>query len=169
VTDASDPVVHKARAVDVRLTLDGTWPMKGAGFLRRGVLIAVGTLSVGLGMAGIFLPLLPTTVFFLAAAACFVRSSDRLYRWLLKNKLTGSYITHYREGNGIPARAKAVSIGLLWITLVASAFMVQIWWIWLILGMVAVGVPIFLVRLPSLEREEGRERSFRWNARTHRS
>ena len=131
--------------------------MNQAGFLGRGFLMAAGTLSVGSGIAGIFLPLLPTTAFFLVAAACYVRSSDRLYRWLLKNRATSSYITNYREGNGIPARAKAVSVCVLWATLAASALMVQNWWIWLLLGAVAAGVPIFIVRLPTLEREVARD------------
>lgn len=120
--------------------------------LRRGFLITVGTLSAGVGVVGIFVPLLPTTVFLLLAAACYVRSSNRFYRWLLTNRVTGSYIANYRAGNGIPARAKAISICYLWITLAVSAFMVQIWWTWLILSAVAVGVPLFILSLSTLER-----------------
>ena len=126
--------------------------MNGTDFLRRGFLITAGTLSVGVGIAGIFVPLLPTTVFLLLAAACYVRSSERLYRRLLTNRVTGSYVANYRAGNGIPARAKATSICVLWVTLTVSAVMVQIWWVWLILGAVAVGVPLFILSLPTLER-----------------
>jgi uncharacterized membrane protein YbaN (DUF454 family) len=125
--------------------------MNTRNFLSRGFLIAVGTLSVGVGVAGIFLPLLPATPFLLVAAACYVRSSNRLYRWLLTNRVTGSYIANYRAGNGIPARAKAVSICVLWLTLAISALMIQIWWIWVILGAVAVGVPLFILTLPTFE------------------
>lgn len=67
--------------------------------------------------------------------------------------LLSSYIANYRAGKGIPARTKAVSICVLWITLAVSALMVQIWWIWLILGAVAVGVPLFILSLPTLLRE----------------
>ena len=130
--------------------------MNGTSFLKRGVLIAAGTLSLGVAIVGIFLPLLPATPFLLIAAACYVRSSDRLYRWLLANPVTSSYISNDRAGKGIPTRAKAASIGFLWITLAASALMVQIWWIWTILGAVAVGVPLFILSLPTLEKEEGR-------------
>ncbi len=118
-------------------------------FLRKGFLITAGTLSVAVGVVGIFLPLLPTTPFFLVAAACYIRSSNRLYRWLLTNKVTTSYIGSYREGRGIPVRTKAVSICVLWITLAVSAYLFQIWWIWLILGAVAVGVPLFILSLPT--------------------
>ena len=126
--------------------------MNATSFLRRGFLITAGTLSVGVGVVGIFLPILPTTPFLLVAAACYVRSSNRLYRWLLRNRVTSNYIASYRAGKGIPARTKAVSICVPWITLAVSAFMVQIWWIWLILGAVAVGVPLFILSLPTLER-----------------
>ena len=127
--------------------------MNGTDVLRRAFLITAGTLSMGVGIAGIFLPLLPATPFLLVAAACYVRSSKRLYGWLLTNRVTGSYIANYRAGKGIPARTKAVSICILWITLVVSALMVQIWWIWLILGAVAAGVPLFILSLPTLLRE----------------
>ena len=131
--------------------------MNGRDFLRRGILITAGTVSVGVGIAGVFLPLLPTTPFLLFAAACYVRSSDRLYRWLLTNRITSSYIEAYRAGKGIPARAKAISICVLWITLAVSALMVQIWWIWLILGAVAVGVPLRILSLPTLESRAVRQ------------
>ena len=125
--------------------------MSARNFVRRGFLITAGTLSVGVGIVGIFLPLLPATPFLLVAAACYVRSSNRLYRWLLTNRVTSSYVANYRAGKGISPKAKAVSICLLWITLAVSALMVQIWWIWLILGAVAVGVPLFILSLPTLE------------------
>ena len=94
--------------------------MNGTSFLKRGVLITAGSLSLGVAVIGIFLPLLPATPFLLISAACYVRSSDRLYRWLLANPVTSSYISNFRAGKGIPARAKAASIGFLWITLAVS-------------------------------------------------
>jgi uncharacterized membrane protein YbaN (DUF454 family) len=128
--------------------------MNARKLLRKGLLVTAGTVSVGVGIAGIFLPLLPATPFLLFAAACYVRSSDKLYRWLLSNRVTASYIANYRAGNGIPARAKVVSICVLWITLAISASMVQIWWVWVILGAVAVGVPLYILSLPTLQSGE---------------
>jgi uncharacterized membrane protein YbaN (DUF454 family) len=60
--------------------------------LSRWVLIITGTLFVGIGTIGIFLPLLPTTPFLLLAAACYARSSHKFYNWLLNNKYFGDYI-----------------------------------------------------------------------------
>ena len=75
-------------------------------FLIRLLWIALGSTFVGIGTIGIFVPGLPTTVFMLLAAACYVRSSDRLYNWLIRNKTFGKYIKDYREGKGMPMRAK---------------------------------------------------------------
>ena len=126
--------------------------MNRTSFLRRGLLIMVGTLSVGLGVAGVLLPLLPATPFFLVAAACYARSSDRLHRRLLANRFISNSIASYQAGTGIPARTKAVAIGFLWITLLVSALLVQVWWIRAILGAVAVGVPLFILSLPTPDR-----------------
>jgi len=85
--------------------------------LRKGLLIFVGVLSVGLATAGVFLPLLPTTPFLLLAAACFFRSSDRFYRWLITHKWFGLYIKNYREHKAITRHSKVVILLLLWGTL----------------------------------------------------
>ncbi len=81
------------------------------------LLIAAGSLFTFLGILGIFLPLLPTTPFILLAAACFSRSSEKLYQKLLNGKLLGKYIRNYRAGKGIPLRVKISVISLLWLSI----------------------------------------------------
>lgn len=93
-------------------------------FLVKILLVIVGSLSLGLGIIGIVLPLIPTTPLLLLAAACFVRSSDTLYNWLMTNKYFGSYITNFREGKGIPLKAKIIGVTTLWISITYSAFFV---------------------------------------------
>jgi hypothetical protein len=90
--------------------------------MRRLLLIAGGFISVGLGIIGVVLPILPTTPFLLLAAFCFARSSERFHRWLLSNRVFGAYIRGYIEGLGISIRAKVVVISLLWITILVSVF-----------------------------------------------
>ncbi|MFX1466888.1 MAG: YbaN family protein, partial [Promethearchaeota archaeon] len=85
--------------------------------LIKGALVVTGTLSLALGIIGIFIPLLPTTPFLLLAAYCYARSSKKLYNWLMSNKWFGSYIRNYYEGNGIPLKAKLLSVSFLWITI----------------------------------------------------
>lgn len=115
---------------------------------KRTILLVCGTLSVGLGILGIFLPLLPTTPFLLLAAGCYARSSGRFYNWLLTNRLCGRYIRNYREGRGIPVRQKAFTIALLWVTVTATAlFFMHAWWIRLVLLVVAVSVTVHVLRI----------------------
>lgn len=88
------------------------------------LLITIGTLSLALGITGIFLPLLPTTPFLLLTAACYLRSSQTLYDKLLNNKHLGTYIRNFREYRAIPLRTKIIAISLVWTTILYSAFFV---------------------------------------------
>ena len=117
-------------------------------------LITVGIISVGLGLLGVFVPVLPTTPFLLLAAGCFMRSSQRLYDWLIHHKWFGEYIRNYREYRAIPLRAKVVTLVLLWSVIGTTAlFAVTLWWVRVLLGVVAVGVTLHLLHLKTLTPE----------------
>ena len=93
---------------------------------KKRLLIGAGTLSTGLGIIGIFIPILPTTPFLLLAAACYMRSSERFYQWLINNRIFGAYVRNYIEGRGMPVRIKMFTILLLWLTIALTiAFAVQ--------------------------------------------
>jgi uncharacterized membrane protein YbaN (DUF454 family) len=122
--------------------------MKNISKSKKIILISTGTLMVGIGIFGIFIPILPTTPFLLIAAALYARSSDRFYNWLLNNKIFGRYIKNYREGKGIPLKLKIFIIALLWLTIGISAFFaIDILWVRIILGIIAVGVTIHIIRI----------------------
>lgn len=72
--------------------------------------IIAGSVFVVLGAFGVILPGLPTTPFLILAAACYIRSSQKLYDWLIANKTFGPYLKDYREGKGIPKRAKKIAL-----------------------------------------------------------
>jgi len=115
------------------------------------LLIAIGTLSVALGFLGIFLPVLPTTPFLLLAAACYIRSSERFYCWLINNRYCGKYIRDYREKKGIPLKLKIYVISLLWITILASIiFIIDPPVIRILLIVIAVGVTIHLTTIKTI-------------------
>lgn len=81
--------------------------------VRLGYLLA-GFLLLALGIIGAFLPLMPTTIFVILAAACFARSSARLENWLLGHKRFGPMIVAWRAERAIPRRAKVLaSIGMV--------------------------------------------------------
>jgi uncharacterized membrane protein YbaN (DUF454 family) len=122
--------------------------------IKKGILIFLGFLFVGIGILGIFLPLLPTTVFFLLSAYCFSKSSDKFYHWLLHNRWFGSYIKNYREKKGISIRVKIVSISVLWLTILYSAFFfVSNIYVRILLLLIAVGVTIHLVSIKTYKKE----------------
>lgn len=118
----------------------------------RILLIIAGTLFVGLGILGIFIPVLPTTPFLLLAAVCYARSSQRFYHWLLNNRWFGSYIRSYLQGRGVPLKVKVLTIALLWVTIGCSvAFAVQVFAVRLILILIAIGVSIHVLSLRTLK------------------
>lgn len=122
--------------------------------MKKCFLIAIGILCLLLGVIGIFLPLLPTTPFFLLAAGCFFRSSDRLYAWLLNHKLFGKRIKYYRVYKAISLRSKLFSIALLWLTIGYSAFfVVQALWLKIVLLLIAVAVSAHLLSFRTLTRQ----------------
>ncbi len=123
--------------------------------VRRWLLTTIGIISVGLGTAGIFLPLLPTTPFLLLAAACFIRSSDRLYQWLIHNRWFGSYIRNYREHRALPLRAKVIALILLWTTMSYSVFALVVNKVLRVsLLLIAAVVTVYLLSLKTLAKEK---------------
>lgn len=127
--------------------------------LSRWVLIIIGSFFTGLGILGIFLPLLPTTPFLLLAAACYIRSSERFYNWLMNNKWLGNYIKNYLEGKGVSLKSKVLSISLLWITIGYSVvFVVNIFPIRVILILIAIGVTIHILSIRTLKKRKGDDR-----------
>ncbi len=121
---------------------------------RKAVLIFAGTVCVALGVLGMFLPLLPTTVFLLMAAYCYSRSSERFHTWLLNNRLCGSYIKNYKSGQGISLRQKITTIAVLWVSIGFSIWAVGgSLWVVLLLLAIAAGVTIHLVMLKTYRPE----------------
>ncbi|SFJ75508.1 hypothetical protein SAMN04487936_10453 [Halobacillus dabanensis] len=119
--------------------------------LKKALLIVVGWLSFAIGVAGIVLPLIPTTPLLLLAAACFIRSSNRMYNWLLSNKYFGKYIRYYREHRGIPLRAKWMGISLLWISILSSAiFFVPLLFVKILMIGVASYFTWFILKLNTI-------------------
>lgn len=118
---------------------------------RRLILKGVGILSVGLGLAGAFLPLLPTTPFVLLASACFARSSPRLNRWLHDHEVLGPPLAAWEEHRALPRRAKIAAIGLLWVTLPISVYLLGNLYVRLALVAVLLVATMMLARIPTLE------------------
>jgi uncharacterized protein len=120
--------------------------------LVRFLLLGAGWLSVGLGVVGIFLPVLPTTPFLLLAAACFARSSPRFYQWLVGHPRLGPWIRGYLDGKGMPLKAKVYAIGLMWVSIGFSCWLVPLVWVRVLMVGCAVGVTVYISRQPTFRR-----------------
>lgn len=86
------------------------------------MLFGCGWVAVALGSIGIVVPGLPTTGFFVLAAACFARSSPRFERWVLGLPGVGPMVRDHRAGLGMPRRAKVLAIAMMLIACTLSAW-----------------------------------------------
>ncbi len=138
----------KVENVNCSVQKDG---LKAPNWLKL-MLILAGTIFVGLGIMGIFLPVLPTTPFLLLAAACYAKSSQKFYYWLMNNRWFGVYIRNYRQKKGMPLRIKLLTVALLWLTILLSViFALQSLTVKLILLLIAVGVSMHIFSIKTLK------------------
>ena len=126
--------------------------------LSRTVWFVLGLLSMIVGLIGIPVPRLPTTPLMILAAACFAKSSQRFYDWIINNRMFGEHVKNYREGNGIPKKSKPVILGTMWV-FVLFAVLIAIpdsapdisRYATLLLARIGT---IFILRIPSLESSD---------------
>ncbi|MCX7954280.1 MAG: YbaN family protein [Bacteroidales bacterium] len=110
-------------------------------------LMLIGSIFLVIGIIGIFIPLLPTTPLFLVAIACYLRSSKKLYNFVLNNKWFGYYIKSYIEKQGIPLKIKIFTLLFLWLTILFSVILVEMWIIRLLLLAIALVVTIHIISI----------------------
>ncbi|MCW5620354.1 MAG: YbaN family protein [Burkholderiales bacterium] len=119
----------------------------------RVMLVLAGSAFVAIGLAGIFLPVLPTTPFLLLAAACYARASRRFYNWLLNNRLFGPTILEWQQHRSIPYRTKLFAIALMAATLTTSiVFFVHDARLRVVLALLGVALAVYMYRIPSRDR-----------------
>lgn len=110
-----------------------------------------GLLSFSLGIIGIAVPILPTTPFFLLAAYLFLKSSPRLYHWLLNHRIFGNYISNYIYHKAIGKGVKIFTLLLLWGTILLSIYLIQDkLWLQILLFIIALGVSIHILKLKTM-------------------
>ena len=119
----------------------------------RALFFTAGTIFLLIGVIGVFIPVLPTTPFLLLSAACYLRSSTGMYKWLFDNRFFGEYLRNYKEGKGVSLKAKLFTLTLLWLTISYSAFfVVDFLVVQVLLIIVAIAVSVHLILLPTRAR-----------------
>ena len=118
----------------------------------KALLIISGSISLTLGITGIFLPILPTTPFLLLSAFCYARSSEKFYLHLINSRYLGSYIRNYREYKAITLKIKITSVSMLWITILLSVFVfTEIIYVRILLLLIACAVTVHILTIKTLK------------------
>ena len=119
---------------------------------------ALGTLFILLGIAGVFLPILPTTPFLLLATACYARSSRRFYNWLMNHPAFGPLVVEWRTYRSIPWRVKLAAVAMITLTFGSSIlFFVKDGRLQLALTAFGLTMAVWLYRIPSRDRPDKRK------------
>lgn len=114
----------------------------------RWILLISGILLTAIGVIGMFVPLLPTTIFLILAAWCFARSSAKFHKWLHSNRLFGKYLSDYRSGKGMTIKSKIYSLSMLFLGIGYSIiFATDVLYVRVLLATIAIGVGLHLIMI----------------------
>ena len=120
------------------------------GKLKRLALISLGLVCLVLGIVGYVMPGLPGTIWLIIAAMLFVRSSDRLYNFVVQNRLFGRQVKTFLETGAIPLRAKIMSVVSIWVFSTASLFLAPYGWLFDVpVLLLAIAGTIFIISRPT--------------------
>lgn len=120
------------------------------GEARRVVYITLGSLFLILGAVGIFIPLLPTTPFWLLTCWFYLRSSEKLYNRAMSNRYFGSYIKGFMVDKAIPVRSKVISISVMWLSaILTSVYLIEYLWVKILLILISIGVTWHILSFPT--------------------
>jgi uncharacterized membrane protein YbaN (DUF454 family) len=138
---------------ELTVTARGNPPVPSRRRLVRWLLIAAGSVLVVIGVAGIFLPILPSVEFFLLAGICFARSSPAAHRWLTTNRLFGNRLRDYQEGRGATLATKLVTFAMLLGSVSATILLFDSpAWANVLLALVVIGITLHLATLRTIRR-----------------
>ncbi|MFO8149992.1 MAG: YbaN family protein [Trueperaceae bacterium] len=119
----------------------------------RGLFIALGWLCVASGAIGVVVPGWPTTIWIILATYFFARSSPRFYNWVMNHRVFGPLIRDWRDGKGMTARAKAVAVTTIILTIGISIAVIPVVWVKALLLAIMVILCTYLLRLPTKPAE----------------
>lgn len=121
----------------------------------RALLIFVGSLSLSIGILGIFVPGLPTTIFLLGAAGCYVRSSDKLYNWMTRHRVLGAYINNYRKHKAMPLKSKIIALVMMWVMIgISVGYFIDNWTIRIIVIISGLIGTTVILMVKTLRKED---------------
>lgn len=114
---------------------------------------ALGTVSLGVGTLGLFLPVLPATPFFLLSAYAYWKGSRRLHTWLIEHQTIGPLISDYLTHRGLKRSTKIQALLFMWISITISVLTVDALILKVALPVIALGPTTYLLSLKTLPEE----------------
>ena len=120
--------------------------------MKKYLLIGAGSISLTIGVIGIFIPLLPTTPLLLLSSYCYLKSSERLYEKLINHRILGNYIHQYMTHKAIDKKTKVIAITTIWISLGISIQLAPLFFVKLLLALLGTGVTLHLLGLKTLSK-----------------
>jgi uncharacterized protein len=123
--------------------------------LIRSLYLIVGFAAVILAVAGMILPILPTTPFLLLAAACFARSSKRFHDRLLANRIAGPIIREWIEHRSIRRQVKRWVYLLMALSFGSSILMMTSIWHQAMLAVLGIVLTLFIWDIPERDGNSG--------------
>lgn len=132
--------------------------------MKRPLYLTLGFLSLGIGLIGIFLPVMPTVPFILLASYLFYHSSEKAYRWLLRHPLFGSHLQSYHRYRAVSKRTKIFAIIVLWFSLIVSMLVFRRPITYYILPLVGLIGTIVIIQIPTMSDRQTRE----WSSIKHK-
>jgi uncharacterized membrane protein YbaN (DUF454 family) len=115
-------------------------------------LVGLGHVCVVLAVIGAILPVMPTTVFVIAAAWCYARGSPRFHRWLTENPVFGPVVRNWEANRAMSRRAKALAIGMIVATFsLTIGFAIHLLWLKLLLAALGVGLIGLILAIKTAE------------------
>ena len=129
-------------------------PRKFINSVWRGILFSIGCCAVIIGFIGIFIPGLPTVVFFLISLFCFTRSSPKMEAWLLNHPKIGPSIVDWREHGVITLKSKRLATFMICLSYSLMIYFAPLkTWIIILVGLILICVVIFILTRPSYPKK----------------
>lgn len=129
-------------------TIDDGKPMTSR--TGRYLLIGFGWLCIAIGLVGVVVPGLPTTVFLLVAAWAFSRSSPRFQEWLVEHPRFGPPVQAWRDQGAIPVKAKVLAVLMMSMSLTILIFYGGGGWIFpAAVGAIMAGAAAYVISRPN--------------------
>ncbi|KAA0016869.1 DUF454 domain-containing protein [Salinicola corii] len=121
--------------------------------MRNAIYVTLAAISFALGVIGLFLPVMPTTCFMLAAVWLASRGSPRFANWIRNHPRFGPPIQSWERERAIPRHAKIMAVIMLGVSCAIIAFTVSLWplKVGLIVGLAGLALWIVTRPLPSLQ------------------